>query len=90
MRNVLHWLTPLALGTVLILPGPGGDSMTFGPNGTTYSFRDESGNSMIFPPGGGTIYDFDNGGGNHMTLIPGQAPIYTFGDGDDEGEGDGE
>ena len=87
MKYVLPWL---ALGTGLILPPPGQNAMTLGPNGTTFTFRLDNGNSMIFEPGGQTIFDFDNGGGDHMTLVPGQAPIFTFGDGDDADGDDGE
>jgi hypothetical protein len=62
--------------------------MTLGPDGTTFTFRDQSGNSTILRPGEAPIFDYDNGGGNHTTLIPGQPPVFTFGDGDDEGDGD--
>jgi hypothetical protein len=77
-------LPSLLLGTVLILPAPGGSAITLGPQGPTYTFRGEGGTSIILPPDGGPIYDFDQGGGSHITLVPDEAPIYTFGSGDDE------
>jgi hypothetical protein len=90
VRRLTKWLAPLALGTVLVLPPPGHDSMTLGPNGTTFTYRSQNGDSIILRPGGQQpIFDYDNGGGNHTTLIPGQPPVFTFGDGDDDaGDGD--
>jgi hypothetical protein len=86
IRNgvTVEYLAPLLLGTAIILPAPGHNAMTLGPDGTTFTFRGENGNSIILSPDGGTTFDFDNGGGNHITLEPGEPPIFTFGDGEDD------
>jgi hypothetical protein len=90
IRTLTRWLLPMALGTVLVLPPPGHDSMTLGPNGTTFTYRSQNGDSIILPPRGGAIFDYDNGGGNHTTLVPGQLPVFTYGDGGDDGGGEGD
>jgi hypothetical protein len=81
----VKYLAPLLLGTAIILPlpRPGHQSITLGPGGATYTFRDEDGSATILPPTGGPIYDFKLGDG-HVVLAPGEAPIFTFGDGEDD------